>query len=296
LNLPSRPVRPGLLSGTLERRFERQGSSMRNLDGRTAVVTGAASGIGRALASLLAQRGCHLALVDVAKERLEETAQAVRREDRRLTLHEADVRDAERVEALTAEVVEQHGGVQILVNNAGVTAWGRVADQPLDDMRWVIDVNLWGVIHGCKLFLPHLRREREAHIVNISSLFGILAASGQAAYCASKFAVRGFSEALAGELEGTGVGVTVVHPGGTSTRFVSDSRAVDPGRRAAFEELVKRGAIGPEKVAAATVKGIERGKLRVRVGPDAFVGDWARRWFPTAGQRILARFLEKQLP
>jgi NAD(P)-dependent dehydrogenase (short-subunit alcohol dehydrogenase family) len=269
---------------------------MRNLDGKTCVVTGAASGIGRAVAALLSRRGCHLALVDVAKERLDETASEVRREDRRLTLHEADVRDAARVEALAAEVVEQHGGVQILVNNAGVTAWGRVEDQDLEDMRWVIDVNLWGVIHGCKLFLPHLRQESEAHIVNVSSLFGILAASGQAAYCASKYAVRGFSEALACELEGTGIGVTSVHPGGVATRFVTDSRAVDDTRRAAFEELVKKGAIGPEKVATAIVKGIEKDKLRVRVAPDAFVGDWAKRLFPTAGQRVLARFLAKQLP
>jgi len=269
---------------------------MQNLDGKTAVLTGAASGIGRALAERLAGRGCHLALVDVAKERLEETAAALRRQDRRLSLHDADVRDAARVEALAAEIVEQHGGMQILVNNAGVTAWGKVEEQELDDIRWVIDVNLWGVIHGCKLFLPHLRRQDEAHIVNVSSLFGILAASGQAAYCASKYAVRGFSEALAAELEGTGISVTSVHPGGVSTRFVTDSRAVDGERRAAFEELVKQGAIGPEKVAKAIVKGIERRKLRVRVGPDAFVGDWAKRLFPTAGQRVLSRFLAKQLP
>lgn len=269
---------------------------MKELDGKTAVVTGAASGIGRALAARLAERGCHLALVDVAKERLEETAAELRRADRRLSLHEVDVRDPARVEALAAETVEQHGGVQVLVNNAGVTAWGRVEDQGLEDIRWVLDVNLWGVIHGCKLFLPHLRREPEAHIVNVSSLFGILAASGQAAYCASKYAVRGFSEALAAELEGSGISVTSVHPGGVATRFVSDSRAVDAERRAAFEELVKQGAIGPDRVARAIVRGIERRKLRVRVGPDAFVGDWAKRLFPTAGQRVLARFLAKQLP
>jgi len=208
----------------------------------------------------------------------------------------ADVRDRDRMQALAHEVVRAHGGVQILVNNAGVTAWGSFEEMSFEDLDWVLGVNLHGVINGCKFFLPYLRKESEAHIVNVSSLLGILSARHQAAYCMSKYAVRGLTEALDAELDGSSIGVSVIHPGGVATNFVADSRSADSDSKNKFADLVAEHSIKPDKVAAATIAAIKKKKLRARVGPDAFVGDWVKRAFPSGGQRVLARFLKKSMP
>jgi NAD(P)-dependent dehydrogenase (short-subunit alcohol dehydrogenase family) len=269
---------------------------MRELREKVAVITGAGCGIGRALAENFAGLGCHLALVDIGEERLGQVAEVCGDKGARVTTHVADVRDRTRMQALPDEVVEAHGGVQILVNNAGVTAWATVEEMDLEDFDWVLEVNLRGVLHGCKFFLPHLLTQPEAHIVNVSSLFGILAVRRQAAYCASKYAVRGFTEALDAELDGTSVDVSIVHPGGVATNFIVDSRTKDPEARNEFADLVASYSSKPEKVARTIVKVIQKKKLRARVGPDAFVGDWLKRAFPTGGQRLLARFLAKSMP
>jgi short-subunit dehydrogenase len=200
------------------------------------------------------------------------------------------------MQALADEVVEAHGGVQILVNNAGVTAWGSFEEMSFEDLDWVLGVNLHGVINGCKFFLPYLRKETEAHIVNVSSLFGILSARHQAAYCMSKYAVRGLTEALDAELDESPINVTVVHPGGVATNFVTDSRSADLKSKSEFADLVAEHSSKPDKVAARIITAIKKKKLRTRVGPDAFVGDWVKRAFPSGGQRVLARFLKKSMP
>jgi short-subunit dehydrogenase len=269
---------------------------MEKLEGRVAVITGGGSGIGRALAEQLAASGCHLALVDVDQGRLDEVAGACARNGLTVTTHVADVSDRERMKALADEVVQAHGGVQILVNNAGVTAWGSFEEMSFEDIDWVLGVNLKGVIHGCKFFLPYLRKEAEAHIVNVSSLFGILSARNQVAYCTTKYAVRGFTEALDAELDGSPINVSIIHPGGVSSNFVADSRSADLESKNRFAELVDQHMIKPDKVAAKIIKAIQKNKLRARIGPDAFVGDWLKRAFPTRGQRMLARFLRKSMP
>ena len=200
---------------------------------KVAVVTGAASGIGRALAQDLARRGADLALVDVSAAALAETAGLCAARGRGVTTHIADVADAARMKALAAEVVAAHGRVELLVNNAGVSVTGTFEEQSLDDWRWIVGVNFWGVVHGCKFFLPHLRRAREAHIVNLSSMFGLIGLPTQSSYCATKFAVRGFSEALWAELRGSGIGVTTVHPGGVRTNI---ARRPGPSGRPTFGE------------------------------------------------------------
>jgi short-subunit dehydrogenase len=200
------------------------------------------------------------------------------------------------VKALADEVVKAHDGVQILANIAGVTAWGPFEEMSFDDIDWMLGVNLRGVINGCKFFLPHLRKEAEANIVNVSSLLGILAVRHQVAYCASKFAVRGFSEALAAELDGSSVHVTVIFPGGVATNMVPDSRSADLDAKNKFADLVAQHSMKPDKVAATILAAIKKNKLRARVGPDAFVGDWVKRAFPSGGQRMLARFLRKSMP
>jgi NAD(P)-dependent dehydrogenase (short-subunit alcohol dehydrogenase family) len=269
---------------------------MDQLEGRVAAITGGGSGIGRALAEQLAPLGCHMALIDIDQERLDEVAGACARDGLAITTHVADVRDRDRMKALAEEVVKAHGGVQILVNNAGVTAWGSFEEMSLDDIDWVLDVNLKGVIHGCKFFLPYLRKEAEAHIVNTSSLLGILSVRHQAAYCMSKAAVRGLTETLDAELDGSSINVTVIHPGGVATNFITDSRSADLESKNKFADLVAEHSIKPDKVAARIIKAIKKNELRARVGPDAFVGDWVKRAFPTRGQRVLARFLKKSMP
>jgi short-subunit dehydrogenase len=147
---------------------------------------------------------------------------------------------------------------------------------PGEDFDWVLDVNLHGVINGCRSFLPYLRKEAEAHIVNVSSLLGIQAVRHQVAYCTSKFAVRGFSEALDAELDGSSVHVNLIHPGGVATNFVTDSRSANQESKNKFAELMAKYSLKPDKVAAAIVAAIQKNKLRTRVGPDAFVGDWVK--------------------
>ena len=263
---------------------------VRNLQGRVAVVTGAASGIGRAVAVELAGRGCALALVDVNERGLAETADRVRALGRKVSLHVADVADRARMERLPAEVMAEHGHVHVVVNNAGVSVSGELADQSLDDFHWIVGINFWGVVYGCKLFLPHLLREDEGHIVNISSLFGLVGVPTQVSYNATKYAVRGISEALISELWGTNVRVTCVHPGGIRTNIVRAGRAstpkdVEDNKNTA--DAFERFAMPPEKAARKIVRAIERNQARVRIGVETYLGDWAKRLFPVATQKLV---------
>jgi NAD(P)-dependent dehydrogenase (short-subunit alcohol dehydrogenase family) len=263
---------------------------MKPLADRVAVVTGAGSGIGRALADVLAAKGCHLALADVDAAGLADTAARLARHGRRVSTHVVDVADREAMRAFAASVVAAHGHVHLLVNNAGVVLDGTFETLPLDDVDWLLGVNLRGVIHGCAFFLPHLRRERAAHIVNVSSLFGLLGVPENSIYCASKFAVRGLSESLWTELAGSGIGVTCVHPGGVKTNIVRRARLRDEGRRAVMVSDFERTArMTPERAAARIVAAVERGQMRLRLGPETYVGDWAKRLAPVATQRLVAR-------
>jgi short-subunit dehydrogenase len=263
---------------------------MKHLAGRVAVVTGAASGIGRAVAVELAGRGCALALVDVNEGGLAETADRVRAAGRKVSVHVADVADRARMERLPAEVLAEHGHVHVVVNNAGVAVSGRLVDQSLDDFAWIVGINFWGVVYGCKLFLPQLLREDEGHIVNLSSLFGLLGVPTQVSYNATKYAVRGISEALISELSGTRVGVTSVHPGGIRTNIVRSARASTPkdaedNRNSV--DLFERFAMAPEKAARKIVRAIERNQARVRIGFESYLTDWLKRLAPVTVQRLV---------
>ena len=267
---------------------------MTNLKGGVAVVTGAASGIGRALAVALAREGMTLALADCDESGLHETALFAARAGGAASLHVVDVADESAVQRFAADVVAQHGRVTLLVNNAGVSIYGSVAELASDEIAWLMNVNFWGVVYGTKAFLPTLLAQPEACIVNVSSVFGLYAPAGQAAYAASKFAVRGFTESLRGELLGTNVHVATVHPGGIKTAIARSSRVaraadgqVAAKMTAMFDERFL--TTPPEEMAAAIVAGIKRKRDRIIAGRDAARIEPLTRLFPVSAPRWFNR-------
>jgi NAD(P)-dependent dehydrogenase (short-subunit alcohol dehydrogenase family) len=263
---------------------------MKRLENRVAVVTGASSGIGRATSVLLAQRGCRLAISDVDASGLEQTRELIAGMGAKVSTHVVDVSKREQMERFAAEVQAAHGGLNILVNNAGVSVGSTFADQSLEDFEWLMSVNFWGVIYGCKLFLPALLAAEEGHIVNISSVFGLVGVPMQSSYCASKFAVRGFSESLAAELSGSRVGVTCVHPGGVATNIAARTKVTgDDAMHARHARIVRqfRKMLPPEKAAEKIVAGIEHSRQRVLITRETYLLDFAKRVFPTGASSLV---------
>ncbi len=268
---------------------------MRELHGRVAVVTGAASGIGRALAIALAREGCALALSDVNEVGLAETRTLLPGDGgQRVTLDRLDVADRPAMLAYADSVVAEHGAVHLVVNNAGVALDATIEEMRWEDLDWLIGINFWGVVHGTKAFLPHLRRAGEGHIVNVSSVFGLIGVPGQAAYNAAKFAVRGFTESLRQELDMAGgrVSATSVHPGGIRTNIVRNARVGTTRATAQTrDEMValfdRTARTSPEAAAAAIVRGVRRNARRVLIGVDAYAIDRLQRWLPTGYQRVV---------
>ncbi|HEY0114052.1 MAG TPA: SDR family NAD(P)-dependent oxidoreductase [Allosphingosinicella sp.] len=268
------------------------------LKGRTAVITGAASGIGRGTALALARRGCNLALADLNEDGLAETTAAAEGHGVKVSRHRLDVASREAVAAFPDKVVAEHGGADLLFNNAGVAAGGTFEQVAEEDFDWLFEINFFGVVRMTRAFLPLLRAREEARIVNISSIFGIIAPPGQTAYSASKFAVRGFSESLRRELEmeGAKIGVTVVHPGGVATSIARSARRprgvndVDHDEQTArFEKFLR---MPPEKAGEIIVSGVERGRPRVVVGNDAKFMALIERVAPVSYWKLLGRSLK----
>ena len=262
-----------------------------------AVVTGAGSGIGRALAEQLAAAGSALALADIDEAGLLQTAQSLEKKSALVTTHLVDVADEAGVRSFAEEVSKRHGRVTLLINNAGVALHGNFDEISLDDFRLLMNINFWGTVYGVNYFLPLLKREKRAQIVNISSVFGMIAPAGQCAYSASKFAVRGFTEALRHELEGGNVGVSCVHPGGIRTQIARHAR-VGAGvtttghheKAASFEKLLRT---SPEAAAARILRGVEHREPRILIGADAYQVDILQRLRPATYWKTLSRRLEK---
>ncbi len=266
------------------------------LEGKVAAITGAASGIGRALAVSLVSRGAAVALSDVDATGLEQTASLCKNSKTLVSTSTVDVADREAILEWSADVVDRHGRVNLIANNAGVAMSAAADHQSIDDFRWLMNINFWGVIHGTEAFLPLLRQAGEGHIVNISSVFGLMSIPSQSAYNASKFAVRGYSDSLRMELEMTGspVSVTTVHPGGIRTAIARNARTMsvrgesDPieGPTAAerFDDFLAR--TDPEKAASQILRAVERNRRRALIGPDAPLFDFVARLPVALSQRI----------
>jgi NAD(P)-dependent dehydrogenase (short-subunit alcohol dehydrogenase family) len=253
-----------------------------DLTGRTVLVTGAGSGIGRETALLSARRGARLVISDVNEAGLAETGEAIRALGREVLAERVDVADREQMRAHAASVHEQVGPVDLLVNNAGVGVAGTFLDTPLDDWDWVVQINLMGVVHGCHFFVPAMAERGSGHVVNVSSMAGYNASPALPAYSATKFAVLGLSEALREELKPSGVGVTAICPGLINTPITRNTRmrgeAADQRDKAI--RLYQRRNYTPERVAGNILKSVQRGRVIAPVSPEAWAGYAMKRISP----------------
>lgn len=264
--------------------------------GKVAVVTGAASGIGQALARDFAARGCRLAISDVNADGLATLADELRRGGATVMAQRLDVADQAAVFAWADRVVAEQGGADFVVNNAGVALVGPINSLPVKDIEWLMGINFWGVVYGTKAFLPHMLGKGSGSIINISSVFGLIGVPGQGAYCAAKFAVRGFTETLRQEVAGTGVHVGCVHPGGIRTNIAAAARTIElpPGAESAqamarrFEEVART---TPAQAAATIIRGIERRSPRILIGADARVISAIARLLPVSYTGLIRRAL-----
>jgi len=269
-------------------------------------VTGAASGIGRALAIELAARGADLALADRDEAGLQSAAAEIATSStrtgatRKVSLHRLDIGDSEAVTAFAREAIATHPALNIVINNAGVALLGQFHEIDQAQMEWLFNINFWGAVHATRAFLPHLASQPASHIVNLSSIFGIVAPPGQTAYSAAKFAVRGFSEALRHELQmaKSPIRLSVVHPGGIKTNIVRNSRAgsgvTDNERRVqSIERFDAIAQTSAKDAALRIIKGIEKNEPRILIGSDARFMDLLQRFRPATYWNVMAKRIEK---
>lgn len=262
---------------------------MKKYNNQVAVITGAASGIGKTLALKLAGKGCNVALADKDLGGLEILKPQIEAKGVECFIASLDVSDNEAFIVFAQQTNEKFNRIDMLFNNAGVSLIDSVENQTLEDFHWLMNINFWGVVHGTNAFLPYLKASPSAHIVNISSLFGLLSLPLQSAYNSSKHAVKGFTEALKMEMAGTNVAVYCVHPGGIKTNITNNAKvstnAVPKSQLIAdFNKLAKTTA---EQAADIILAGVEKKQRRILVGGDAKLLDRIARWFPSSYEKIL---------
>ncbi len=248
---------------------------MEHLKSKVAVVTGAGNGIGREIAIALADEGTHLALCDISEEGLEETRKTVLSSNVNVSLHQTDVSQKSQIEALTTEVIDAHRHVHILINNAGIASFGTFEDQALEDFERVQAINFYGVVYGCKYFLPYLKEEAEAHIVNMCSIFGLMGFPIMNAYGTSKFAVRGFSESLWHEVKEYNIGVTVAYPGNTRTHIGDSAKTtknIENNKEfTKYQQELSKRSTPPKRVAKRIIASIKKNRREVITGLDTAI-------------------------
>jgi short-subunit dehydrogenase len=265
---------------------------MKQFRGKVCVITGSGSGIGRALALDLARRGARLALSDIDGDSAAATAEACRSAGApEVQSYRLDVSERESVFAHAGEVLSRFGTVNVVINNAGVALHKTVLDTPIEDYEWIVGINFWGVLYGTKAFLPHLIASGDGHVVNLSSLFGLIAVPSESGYNATKFAVRGFTEALRQEMLTAGhpVGVSCVHPGGIKTNIARSARVPAGEEEDLAGSFDKIAFTSPEDAAATILRGVERNRARIIVGADARALDLMQRVLGSGYQAIVRR-------
>jgi NADP-dependent 3-hydroxy acid dehydrogenase YdfG len=264
---------------------------------RVAVITGAGSGIGRALAVELAGRGARLAISDIDTSAVAATAELARAVGAEVEHHTLDVSDREAVFAHADAVEERFGSVNLLINNAGVAVSKTVLEMPLEDIEWLMGINFWGVVYGTKAFLPKLIASGDGHLVNLSSIFGMIGVPEQSAYNAAKFAVRGFTEALRQEMlmARLPVKVSCVHPGGVKTGIARNARSATRSSEELAQAFDRIAMLRPERAAQIILSGVERDRPRIFVGRDAHAIDLMQRILGSGYERIVARAAARAL-
>lgn len=269
---------------------------MKDFTGKTAVITGAGSGMGRYLAVLLAKAGANVAICDINEETLNGTAAMVRQYNVAVSTHIVDMGDMERIETLPEEVVARHGAVDLVFNNAGVTMGSSFAGISEQDWDWVMNINLNGVVKATRVFLPLLKDRPEAAIVNTSSIFGMITVAGQSVYHATKFGVRGFTESLAKEFKDTAVQVHCVHPGHIGTNIIANAKFNEEDEGFLQQDNVdvdemanmfRTRGMHPSRAAEIILNGVKRNKRRIFVGLDAKLMDLAQRITPMHYEGLL---------
>jgi short-subunit dehydrogenase len=273
---------------------------MKRFKNKVAAITGAGSGMGRELALQLAAEGCHVAISDVNATALAETAELIAKASPniRVTTRELDVSNREAMHQWADDTAREHGRVNLIFNNAGVALSSKIDGMEYSDLEWIMNINFWGVVHGTKAFLPHLKATGDGHIINTSSIFGLFSQPSMGAYNATKFAVRGFTESLRQELDmsKTGVSATSVHPGGIRTNIAASSRvsknmvgfmiADEQQGKATFEKFFITSAASAAKT---ILDGVRKNKRRVLIGPDACAADWFVRVLPSRYQWLVVK-------
>lgn len=273
---------------------------MKNFIGKNAVITGAASGIGRSLALQLANMGCNIAISDIRKKELSETKQLLSNKNVKVISHYLDVADREAVFAYADTVEKELGKADLVINNAGAIIVDNMETIAYQDLKWQMDVCFWGVVNGTQAFLPHLKAKGKGHIANFSSIYGIVPALSVGAYNCAKYAVRGYTEALSLEFRNTDINFTVIHPGGINTNFLNFSKFVTHAdKRVDHEGIIYmfnklRFITSSKKAAKIIISAIKRNKRRVLVGKDAVQGDWLARLFPGKFLEGVVNSMEKK--
>ncbi|NQX87049.1 MAG: SDR family NAD(P)-dependent oxidoreductase [Halioglobus sp.] len=262
---------------------------MHYVNGKIAVLTGAGSGIGRALALQLNREGCRLYIADINSVTLSETLAMLPRKDVACDSQVIDVADRHAIYAWAARIEAAHSFVDIVINNAGVALMSSVEATTLENIEWLMNINFWGVVHGTQAFLPLLRRAEHGHLINLSSVFGMIGVPTQSAYNAAKFAVRGYTESLRMEMAESSVHVCCVHPGGIKTNIARAARGGDPAvspeqRGKDFERLA---GTTPYTAARKIIHAIEQRKPRLLIGRDAALISLITRLFPVHYPRLL---------
>ena len=273
---------------------------MKDLKDKVAAITGAASGIGRALAVNLGKEGCHLALSDINEKGLKETVSLAKAGNVKVSAHVIDVADRDQVYRYADEVIKAHGRVDIVINNAGVAVAQTIEEVTYEDFEWVMNIDFWGPVYGTKAFLPYLKKQPEGHIVNISSINGMIPFPNNGPYNSAKFALRGFNKTLIQELKGSSIHITSVHPGGVKTSITKNMRFykhVDENVKHSelvdgFDKLAKTTADG---AARSIISGIKKNKKRLLVGMDAKIMDFMARMFPLFTTQLTGAFTRRAI-